>query len=142
MKKITSVFELRVAIKLLEIKQANEARLLKEQFNTVYESLKPVNVLKNAFNSLTRMPDFREGIVNTTLGLTTSHFAKKIIVGSTGGPLKQFFGIMLQMGLANLISKNGDNIKSAGINLLKRFLNNGKEKEGGEHFVSFNNHHK
>lgn len=138
MKKITSVSELREAIEFLEIKQAREAKLLKEQFHIVYESLKPVNVLKNAFNSLTHMPDFKEGLVNTTLGLTTSHLAKKIIIGSTGGPIKQLLGIMLQMGIANLVSKNGDSIKSAGINLIKHFLNSRKEKrERKEHFMSF-----
>lgn len=137
MKKITSVSELREAIEFLEIKQAREAKLLKEQFQVVYESLKPINVLKNTFNSLTHMPDFKEGIVNATLGLTTSHLAKKIIIGSAGGPLKQLLGIFMQMGIANLVAKNGDSIKSAGITLLKHFLNKRKEKRREDHFASF-----
>lgn len=139
MKKITSVSELKEAIKFLEIKRANDAKLVKEQFNILHENLKPVNVMKNAFNSLIHMPDFKQGILNTTLGLTTSHLAKKIIIGKTGGPLKHLFGIVMQIAIANLVTKNATGIKAAGTSLLKHFLNRRKEKqrERKEHFMSF-----
>jgi hypothetical protein len=48
MEKITSVEELKKAILLLEIKQANEGALLKEQLLVTYESLKPINLIKKS----------------------------------------------------------------------------------------------
>jgi hypothetical protein len=59
MEKITSVEELKKAILLLEIKQANEGALLKEQLMETYESLKPINLIKKSLSDLTSSPDFK-----------------------------------------------------------------------------------
>lgn len=122
MKKITSTTELQEYILLLEIKQANEKILLKEQFKTTYESLKPVNLIKNTFNELITGPNLKEGLLDTLLSLAAGYLSKKAVVGSTHNPLKQLLGTFLQMGITNIVSKNTDGIKSAAIDLINNIF--------------------
>lgn len=122
MEKITSVEELRQAIRLLEIKQEMEGKLLREQFKITYESLKPLNLIKNTFKDLVATPDLQGKFLNTTLGLAVGYFSKKIAIGSTHNPLKQLFGNILQTGVSNIVSKNADGIKSTTLNLITHFF--------------------
>ena len=112
MQKITTVDELRGTILLLEIKQADEKALLNEQFETTLENLKPANLIKNTLKDLNASPDFKGGLLNTALSIGAGYLSKKVTVGSSGGPLKQVLGSLIQMGVTALISKNADGIKS------------------------------
>ncbi|MGZ4049084.1 MAG: hypothetical protein ACXVNN_06960, partial [Bacteroidia bacterium] len=91
MEKISSIDNLRESIRLLEFKKATESTLLKEQLKITYASLRPASLIKSAFNQLTAAPDFKNGIVSTTVGLAAGLLSKKIAVGSTRNPLKQLF---------------------------------------------------
>lgn len=122
MRKITSTTELKEAIFLLEMKKANEGRLLKEQFMITYESIKPVNLIKNSISELIRSPELKDNLLNTTLGIAAGYLTKKVAVGSTHNPLKQLLGAFLQMGVTNLVAKNTDGIKSTAMNLITNFL--------------------
>jgi len=44
---INSATDLRAAILQLETRQAAEEKLLKENFHLAYESIKPINLIKN-----------------------------------------------------------------------------------------------
>ena len=92
MKKITSTEELRESILLLETKQAYEGALLKEQFKITYESLKPVNLIKNTLNELTQAPDIKADLMSTTMSLAAGYLSKKMAVGSTSNPFKLVLG--------------------------------------------------
>jgi|SRR6185312_14530293 len=123
MEKITTITELRACIYLLEIKQANEKQLLKEEFKTTFESLQPANLIKKAFSDLTSAPNFKGGVLNTLLSLGAGFVSRKVIIGATHNPLKQLLGAILQMGVTSVVSKNGDGIKATITNLLDKFLN-------------------
>lgn len=117
MEKITSVDELRESIRLLETKQKIQSELLKEQFKITYTSLKPANLIKNSLHELTASPDLKGGLLNAGLSLAAGYLSKKAIIGTTRNPLKNLFGILLQRGVATLVSKNSDKIKSTAIEL-------------------------
>ena len=122
MNKITSVTELRAAILLLEIQQADQGKLLKEQFKVTYESMKPANLIKNTIRDLTSDPSLKGDLFNTTLGLAAGYLSKKVVVGSTHNPLKQIFGTLLQMGISSLVSKNGDSLRTGVMSLINNIL--------------------
>jgi len=122
MEKITSVIELREAILLLEMKQANEKHLLKEEFKNTCENLQPVNLIKNSLRELTTAPNFKGNILNVLVGIGAGYLSKKVIVGGTINPLKQLLGGLLQMGVTNAVSKNGDGIKKTVMHLLTKLL--------------------
>ena len=122
MHKTTSFLELKESILLLEIKQMEERALLKEQFKISYDSLKPGNLLKSLFRELVNRADLKGDLVNATLGLATGYLSKKAVIGSTHNPLKQLFGILIQVVVSKVVSKNADGIKSGVSHLITSFL--------------------
>ncbi len=114
MQNITTVAELRMAIKQLDDKLANEGPLLKKEFLATYESLKLINVIKSTFRDAISAPDLKENIINTAIGLGTGFIAKKTIIGKTSNPFKKLLGIILELTIANKIAHNADTIKTVG----------------------------
>jgi hypothetical protein len=128
MKKITSVTELKESILLLEIDQAREKILLKEQFVITYESFKPINLIKNTISKWATSPNIKEKLLDATMGITAGYLSKKAAVGSTHNPIKQLVGSLLQMGVASIVTKNADGIKSGVIDLIGNFLSKRKRE--------------
>ncbi len=118
MEKISSVIELEKLIQSFEIKQVNDKRLLKEQFEITSKNFKPINLIKNAVNKLIKAPDLKENLLNTSIGLITGYLSKKAVVGATHNPLTKLAGSLLQIGVTSIVSKNVDGIKSVGMQLI------------------------
>lgn len=119
MEKITNITELNAAILLLEAKKTLEGCMLKEQFKTTYESLRPINLIKSTFSELASAPDFKNDLLNTSLSLAVGYLSKKVAIGTTNNPIKQILGTILQMGVTSIVSKNSDGIKSTVLNLIQ-----------------------
>lgn len=123
MKNITSIDELRDSVFLLEMKQANDWCLLKEEFHTTYERLKPMNMVKNTFKDMVSSPNLKTDVVNSVIGLATGFIAKKVLLGNSHNPLIKLLGIALEIAVANKVAKNADGIKSIGSTILKKIIN-------------------
>jgi len=127
MKQINTLLDLKQEITLLEIKQVENHLALKEQFKITYESLRPINLIKNTFKDFMATPDFKGNLLNSTLGIGAGLLTKKVVIGATLNPVKQIIGAMLQLGVTNLISKNGDDIKLSLLKTMSTIL--GKNKK-------------
>jgi len=114
MQKITSGYRLKNAIQLLEVKQAVDAQMLKDQFYFTCESLKPVNLLKRSLHDLTSSPNLIDTILSTAIGLGTGYLSKKIVVGTSGNILRKLLGLMLQVGVTKAVAQHPDAVKSFG----------------------------
>ncbi len=122
MKLITTSAHLKLAIQQLELQQANELILLKEQFNKTSESLKPINLIKSTFKNAVSSPDLKTDVFNTVIGLATGVVAKKLMIGKTINPFKKLLGIIVEMAVANKVAKNADDIKSTGSSIFKKLF--------------------
>lgn len=111
------------AISLLKVKQTMELQVLREQFHIIYDSLKPINLLKSALTEVTNAPDAKNNIVNSIIGLTTGYLSKKLLFGGSHNPVKKIVGSLLQFGIANMVAEHADAIKASGEGLLYRVLN-------------------
>jgi len=121
MEKIKTVAELNLAIQQLEYQQAIEWSLLKDEFNIAYESVKPLNLIKNTFKEITTVPDFKDNLIGATLGLTAGIVSKAIIIGTSRNPIKKLIGALLQVEVSTAVVKNATAIKSAAYHLLHFF---------------------
>jgi len=119
---INNTSDLHAAIKKLEQEKEMQKDMLIEQFHITYESLKPVNILKNSLNKVVHSPGAVENIINATVGLGAGLLSKKILIGKSTGIVKKLLGIVLEFGVAGLVSKNSDSIKLGGINLLSKIF--------------------
>ena len=120
---------LKEAIMVLQEKREIELMLLKEEFCSTYESLKPINLIKSTFGKISSSPDLKSNILGGAFGIGTGILSKKLLFGRSSNPIKVFFGTVIQFAIANVVSKNADDIKSTGQNLLYRFLNHRKESK-------------
>lgn len=123
MQSITTSANLKAAIQQLELQQAEELFLLKEELLRTAESLKPINIIKNTFKEAVASPDLKTDLINSAIGLTTGILAKKVIIGKTLNPLSKLLGVALEMFVANKVSANTSQIKSLGNNIMKKLFN-------------------
>lgn len=114
MQKINSITDLREAIVKLENAHAIETKMLREQFNLTYESLKPINLIKSTFKEAALSVDLKDNIVNSTVGLVAGFLSKKIFEGVSRNPLKKLLGTALMFGITNIVTKNPETVKKAG----------------------------
>jgi len=122
MQKISSRAELKAAIQELEGKLDNEWPLLKKDFFNTYESLKPINILKTTLKEAIASPNLKTDVINGAIGLTTGILAKKVILGKTLNPLTKLLGIILEMAVANKVTKNADGVRSIGTFIMKKIF--------------------
>ena len=125
---ITTQHELKAAILLLEVQQAEEGKALKEQFQTVYDSIKPANIILNTLKDLGDSDLIKDGILNTSVGFGTGYLSKMIFQGVVNSPIKKLLGSALMFGITNLVSKNPDAIKEMARKIFKLFGSHASEK--------------
>ncbi len=131
MKNITPNDTLGNAIKLLEAKREEELKDLKEQFRLTYDSLKPINLIKNTFKEATQSTDLKNGFGNAAIGIASGFVARKIFFSSSRNPIRKLAGIVFQSIVSGLAARNSDQIKSTSQKLIhavtNRIKSNGKE---------------
>jgi len=106
--------ELTFAIQLLEVEHAHKEQQLKLQFHRTYESLKPVNILKNTFNDITSSTSITDSILGAVMGGASGFLSKKIAVGSSHNIFKKILGSVIQVGVSSVVSSHPETIKMVG----------------------------
>ena len=107
----------------LEDRQRQEIAVLKEQALDTYESIKPVNLLKNTLKGFSSQPDLKGNILDGAIGLATGYLIKKLLVGTSHNPIKKIAGTLFQVAITTLVAKNSSKIKAVGEVLLKHLFN-------------------
>ena len=108
MEKINQTEILKETILLMKMKQAEELVQLKDQYHYTIESLKPLNLIKNAFGLMATSPEIKGNILNNIVGMTTGYLTKKVLLGSTHNPIKRILGTMLQFVITNVVTKHSE----------------------------------
>jgi hypothetical protein len=110
------------AIESLETEQAEKLLQLRGEFYTVYEQLKPANLVKGTLNDMLTSPLLIENIVGSALGLATGYFSKKLFIGSSVNRFRKLFGAVLQFGITKAMSSNTSAIHSFGSYVAQHIL--------------------
>jgi hypothetical protein len=119
MQNITTVAGLQNAIRVLEVDQTSKGQLLKEQLSVVYESLMPINILRNTLKKFFGKSDLIENLSGSAMGAASGLLLKNIFIGKSGNAFKKLIGSLLQMGISNFVAKNSDLIKSVGHGIIQ-----------------------
>lgn len=122
MQEITSIAGLKNAIQVLEVEQSIKEQQLKEQLFLTYESLRPINLIRNTLKEIFSTTSLSENLSGTAMGMTSGFLLKKIFIGRSGNIFRKLFGSILQFGIAKIIAQNSELIKSAGHTLFQYFL--------------------
>jgi hypothetical protein len=119
---ITNTIQLEHQIAILKNETANKKAVLVQQFHNTYESLKPANLIKGALNSKFSLPKLGDNFIGTSMGLGAGVLSKKILTGSSPGFLKRILGTVVEVAVAQLVSKNSGPIKNKGMKIFKSLI--------------------
>jgi hypothetical protein len=122
MKSITTSEELQEAIQQLELQQADELILLKEQFHKTKEGLTLINILKGSLKDAVAAPGLKTDALNAVIGITSGILVRKLTIGKTLNPFKKLLGIIVEMTVASKAVDNADAIKSAGSSIFNKLF--------------------
>jgi len=112
MGKQIAVDSLRESIRLLEIQQAEEGKVLKEELLMTYESLKPANLLKSAITGISRSSEIKRGFLETIIPVFSAYLTQRMFVRPGRGIFRKLLGTMLQFGVTSLAAKNAGLIRN------------------------------
>jgi len=96
MEKISSVAGLKNAIQVLEVQQRIKGHELKEQISLTYESLKPVNLIRNTLKDLFSSQYTTENISGAAMGAVSGFLFKKLFIGASANKFRKLVGNVLQ----------------------------------------------
>jgi hypothetical protein len=119
MQKINTGSSLREAIIRLEIKRADEEKALREQLHVTYESMKPINVVKNLYNEVAASESLKDNLVNTSVGLVIGYLSKALFERVSHSPVRKLIGTVILFGITNAVRKNPEAVKSMASGLFK-----------------------
>ena len=118
--------DLRAAILELEDKMHREKRQLVDNFHNLQESLKPINLIKSTFKKVKETPGITNSVLKASLGLGVGLISKRLLLGKSTGFFKKIIGSAIEMGVARLVTKKTDTIKSGGSHILKNIFSSKK----------------
>ncbi len=102
---IASNKDLQERITYLEDKTNRQKDELKTLWKAGYESIKPQNLIKNAFSDAVAEPRVRNNMLNTSVGLLTGLLTRKLLIGSGAGIFKKIAGTAVQVGITKFIAR-------------------------------------
>lgn len=112
MREITTVEELQYSIRKLELKQAVQSELLKEDFFYTYDRFRLINLLKSALKQKIGSQTEVTDVIGMAIGLATGYLTKRIFVGTSGNPFRKLLGSVLQLGVLSYVSRHSSGAKS------------------------------
>jgi len=129
MEKITCTAELKLAIQNLEFQQEVQGQLLKDHFFVTFESLKPINLIKNTLLEITSSPYLIDNMLGAIMGLISGYLSKKIAVGTSNSLIRKILGAALQFGVTNIVAQHPDILKSIGNFIIDKFIHKKNEDQ-------------
>ena len=140
MGKIQSMSDLEDAIKLLEFKKAEDEQLLKEISHMTYESLKPINLIKNIFKESLTPLTITDNLLNTSVGLGFGYLSKILFQSVVRVPLKKFIGNALMLSVENLVAKNPEVVSTIATFFLNSFSKKSDKEDSKE--INYDDNHR
>ena len=93
-------------ILVLEAKQSDEAVLFKEKIQGFYESLMPINLIKNSLNQMAGTDRLKDNLISASIGIAAGYLSKRIFEGLSSSPFRRFIGTFIMYIIANSLARN------------------------------------
>lgn len=108
MKKHNYKSDIEQRIERLQAKQKIEFQIVKLQLESSFESLKPINLVKDTFNQVQESPKIKQNIIKTTVGILGGYLSKQLLIGKSNNPLTKISGAVIQYLVTNFITNKVD----------------------------------
>lgn len=116
----------------LREKSAQQEYGIRNTLKEIRDDLRPVNIIRNSLNSITRNRESRNTLLKTAAGFVIGILLKKYLGGKKNdkgaNPIKEG----LREGLVSAVVNNADRLKDIGSAILEQVLNGGGNKQNEE----------
>ncbi|MFM2019162.1 MAG: hypothetical protein RL007_2818 [Bacteroidota bacterium] len=129
MSQIDHVLMLKEMIRLKEAEHKAEEREVIQCFHETYESLKPINIIKNTVAQAFKAPELSGNLMNIAMGLASGFLTRKFVVGSSSNPFTKVAGAVLEMVVASKVTQNADEIKSIAAIIIRKIIQQFRQTE-------------
>jgi len=119
---ITNTTSLHEAITRLEQKRREQEQDLSAHFKHTYQSLQPMNLLKNAWHGIADSPTAKGNLLKAGLGLGAGFLSKKLLFNGTSSVFKKLLGTAVEFGVAKAVTNKSGNVMAKGLTLVKNLL--------------------
>ena len=106
----------------LEASRLRQEEDLKNTASAAINSLKPVNLIKNTFNSTVKSRGFGKKILKGAAGLAVGFLSKRLFVMGSSSIVKKAIGTVVELGVAKAVAGNADKITASGIKMINRVI--------------------
>ena len=106
--KIKNRAALQAVRKELEDKRERERQGMVDSFQAITESLRPIQLVKRAFNKLQLPSSLAGNVVKAIAVVGIGFLSKKLLLGKSSGLIKKIGGLLIELGLADLLTKNAE----------------------------------
>ena len=112
------ILELR--IQALEEQQKLELVLIKEDIRSIFSSLSPFEIIKNAIGSENTSESLSSNLIGDVIGMSTGFISKKLMFGTTSNPFKKVIGSIMQFAIARFVANNSERLQAIGEVLIQK----------------------
>lgn len=89
----------------LKIKQIEEGILIKDHVRMIFDSLQPINLVKNSIYELASLPDIKMRLLSTIVGLASEFLSQRVLMAPSINPIQRMFGATLKFLKDNILFK-------------------------------------
>lgn len=114
MEKISSYFELQLAIQMLEEEREVRLQRMKKCLHQTYESFEPVNLIQNSLKEITTSPYLADNLLSAGVGIAAGYVSKIAFTNRSSNLFSRFLGMVLQFGITNIIAQNPKTVRAVG----------------------------
>ena len=114
--------DLRTEILALEAERLRLEDELKSTASAALHSLKPANLIKNAFHSTVQTPGLGKNLLKGVAGLAVGFLSKKMLVGGSSNIVKKALGAVVELGVAKAVARNAGKLTSSGVKLIGKAI--------------------
>ena len=112
---------LKMAIATLEAKQKDDLDTIKEDLKEIYESLKPINVIKSTFNGLRESPELMHNLTNTAISNGIGFIVRKVFFRDSKNPLRNIAGVAVEALASRIAMRYSERIMGWVLQLISKF---------------------
>ena len=105
MKQTNLKLELEAKIAFLKAKQESDFNDLRYQYFETIESIKPLNLIKSAAQSVIETPNLKANLINGAIGFGIRFVTKNLVNENATNPVKRVLGKVLKFAIKNFIGK-------------------------------------
>ena len=92
-------------IAALEEKRDREKQGIEDSFHSITESLRPLQLIKRAYNKVQLPAGLAGNVVKVISVVGIGFVSKKLLMGKSNSLIKKIAGLLIELGVANLLMK-------------------------------------